>query len=388
MESKRSRKLFGVTRYVALEQWRAAAIVLLLAATVRAEDVLYDVTFDATWSAETHPYDFPPNPHFSGLVGGTHQDSVNFWRPGGIASDGIEAMAERGSQSALSLEVQAAIQAGTASFVILGGGIGTSPGSVATQFVVSDDFPLVTLVSMIAPSPDWFVGVSALNMRPDGQWLGRLVVDLWPYDAGSDSGPTFASPDDDTNPQIAISHLSGFPFAGTLPLGTYTFVRVLAGDYNRSGTRDVVDLDELSSVVRTGSSDGRYDLDANGVVNGDDRTHWIVDLKGTYFGDSNLDGEFNSDDLVGVFQAGQYEDTVAANSTWSSGDWNGDAEFNSSDLILAFQYGAYGIGPRATVAAVPEPAGHIGILMAMIMGVTVMRRAAAGSLHPFHKAWC
>ena len=56
----------------------------------------YTVTFDASWSKSTHPEDFPPNPHFSGLIGGTHNDDIRFWMPGRKASDGIKAMAERG----------------------------------------------------------------------------------------------------------------------------------------------------------------------------------------------------------------------------------------------------------------------------------------------------
>src|SRR5574339_964102 len=59
----------------------------------------YRVTFEATWDASTHPTDFPPNPHFSGLIGGTHRGTVSFWRDGGLATDGIRLMAERGRQS-------------------------------------------------------------------------------------------------------------------------------------------------------------------------------------------------------------------------------------------------------------------------------------------------
>lgn len=62
---------------------------------------------------------------------------------------------------------------------------------------------------------------------------------------------------------------------------------------------------------------------------------------GTNFGDANLDGQFNSGDLVLVFQAGQFEDGVAGNSTREQGDWDGDREFGTADLITAFQGGAY-----------------------------------------------
>ncbi len=55
-------------------------------------------------------------------------------------------------------------------------------------------------------------------------------------------------------------------------------------------------------------------------------------------GDSNLDGVLNSQDLVLAFQAGQYEDEIEGNSSWSEGDWDCSGDFDSSDLILAFQH--------------------------------------------------
>ncbi|MFC1757753.1 tandem-95 repeat protein [Planctomycetota bacterium] len=58
-------------------------------------------------------------------------------------------------------------------------------------------------------------------------------------------------------------------------------------------------------------------------------------------GDSNLDGEFNSQDLVLVLQVGEYEDDIVGNSSWAEGDWDCSGDFDSEDLILAFQH--YGI---------------------------------------------
>ncbi|MCA9168748.1 MAG: tandem-95 repeat protein, partial [Planctomycetales bacterium] len=67
-------------------------------------------------------------------------------------------------------------------------------------------------------------------------------------------------------------------------------------------------------------------------------------------GDVNADGVFDSADLWIVFQAGEYDDSIAQNSDWASGDWNADGEFDSSDLILALQAG-YSETPRATSAS-------------------------------------
>ena len=61
----------------------------------------------------------------------------------------------------------------------------------------------------------------------------------------------------------------------------------------------------------------------------------------TSLGDVNLDGRFNSADLVIVFRAGEYEDQRSQNSTWSRGDWNCDGEFNTADLVAAWTAGRY-----------------------------------------------
>lgn len=58
-------------------------------------------------------------------------------------------------------------------------------------------------------------------------------------------------------------------------------------------------------------------------------------------GDANLDGIFDSADLVALFQLGEYEDDLVGNSTKATGDFDGNGEFDTSDLVLAFQQGTY-----------------------------------------------
>jgi hypothetical protein len=189
----------------------------------------YRVTFDASWSAATHPTEIPGNPHFSALIGGTHGPAVSFWREGGPASEGIRLMAERGRQSPLDLEVGAAIGAGTAQHVLAGDDVPRSPGSTSLEFDVTPAFPLVTLVTMVAPSPDWFVGVSGLSLIENGAWVAEKVVLLHPYDAGTDSGVTFSSADVATQPREPIRRIDRGPLveAAAVPyLGTFTFRRI------------------------------------------------------------------------------------------------------------------------------------------------------------------
>jgi hypothetical protein len=133
------------------------------------------------------------------------------------------------------------------------------------------------------------------------------------------------------------------------------------GDFDGDGMLTAADIDALSAAVRAGSTETRFDLNSDGSVNQADRDVWVESpaIGNTYFGDANLDGEFNSSDFVFVFTAGQYEDAIAGNSTWASGDWNGDGDFSSSDFVTAFQAGGYENGPRGAVAAVPEPSSIV-----------------------------
>ena len=183
----------------------------------------YTVVFNSTWSARTHPRDFPQNPHFSGLIGATHNGKVRFWQSGKQASAGIECMAETGNKNALVKEIEIAKRDGNAGRVLSGGGIGNSPGQVSLSFEISEKFPLVTLVSMIAPSPDWFVGVSGTPLCDNGTWVNK-TLDLFAYDAGTDSGRTYTAPNQDTQPQAIIGREFNI-FSPVTKLGTFTFTK-------------------------------------------------------------------------------------------------------------------------------------------------------------------
>lgn len=178
----------------------------------------YSVTFEATWSNETHPHtNFPSGAHFSPLIGATHNADTTFWQTGALASEGIERMAETGATGTLRSEVEAQIANNNALAVLSGG----------NTFEINQTFPLVTLVTMIAPSPDWFVGVSNLSLLDEqGQWVASQVVTLYPYDSGTDNGPDYTSPNEDTQPAEAIARIRNeFPFSDN-PIGTFTFTRL------------------------------------------------------------------------------------------------------------------------------------------------------------------
>ena len=113
------------------------------------------------------------------------------------------------------------------------------------------------------------------------------------------------------------------------------------GDINLDLVVDAADIDMLAMAIRTNEQPVEYDLNEDGAVDEQDYRQLIKNVLNSDFGDSNLDGVFNSGDLIHVFQRGTYEDGIAANSGWQDGDWNGDGEFDSGDLVFVFQEGTY-----------------------------------------------
>ena len=141
-----------------------------------------------------------------------------------------------------------------------------------------------------------------------------------------------------------------------------------ACDINRDGKCDLADVDAMTQLVRNG------DLAQSELTALIERSS--PNGFNTYLGDANLDGEFNSRDLVQVLQAGEYEDITQGNSTWATGDWNGDGDFASSDLFAAFAHGGYQQGRRQATAAVPEPTSPSLVLLAIVFrGMARTRRA-------------
>ncbi len=136
----------------------------------------------------------------------------------------------------------------------------------------------------------------------------------------------------------------------------------MPGDFNGDGQLDAADIDDLTQQSANGMNNLAYDLNSDAAVNVSDVNVWVSDLYKTWVGDANLDGEFNSSDLVTVLSAGTYEADV--DSVWSSGDFDGNGRTTSSDLVAALADGGYEAGPRAAVAAatVPEPSTYLLLL--------------------------
>ena len=190
----------------------------------------YRLTFDASWSRTTHPYQFPIDARWSPVVGLTHTADGEFFETGGTATQGIINMSQTGSRDPLNDEIDAVIATGIGEYRVNAlTRVNPSPDTITTVFEMSESHPYLSLASMIAPSPDWFVAIRGENFFENGEWVESKIIQFRSYDSGSDSGETFASPNLATAPLEGITPLTDGPlFAngqqGTL--GTWRFERI------------------------------------------------------------------------------------------------------------------------------------------------------------------
>ena len=152
-----------------------------------ASEVEYRVTFKGMWNLQSTPGGVVGGAHFTKLIGAVHNSSVSYWQSGGMATAGVENVAELGATSTLRSEINAS---GNNKLSVIQESPGSGPEGLNTfGIAVTSDYPLVTLLSMIGPSPDWFVGISGLSLLDgNGNWRAERVVNLYPYDAGDRRG--------------------------------------------------------------------------------------------------------------------------------------------------------------------------------------------------------
>lgn len=187
----------------------------------------YDITFQSTWNSTDHGT-LPANAHWSDLVGANHNSNITFLEIGAMASPGIESVAEDGSNGSFNSEVLAEINAGNAEQWLQKpvDPFNAIASASLNDIIISEDFPLITLASMIAPSPDWMIAVNSLNLwdTSNNKWKESFTIDLYPYDAGTEEGLNYAINNAETNPQGLITNVAGatgYPF-GPNKIGTLT----------------------------------------------------------------------------------------------------------------------------------------------------------------------
>ncbi|GFR10803.1 spondin-1 [Trichonephila clavata] len=176
------------------------------------DEAKYELTFEGLWSRHTHPKDFPVNEwltHFSDIIGASHTGDFRMWEYGGYASEGVKEVAERGITKRLESELKT--ESNKIRTIIKARGLWypNVQGKTFAVFRVDKYHHLMSLLSMLGPSPDWIVGVSALELcLKNCSWVTEKVMNLYPWDAGTDSGHTYLTSKSPTVPQEKIRRIT------------------------------------------------------------------------------------------------------------------------------------------------------------------------------------
>lgn len=184
-----------------------AFLLILLAGSVHADIASYSLTFTSYFTESNFPEGFPQGGGLTPPVACLHSGVRSLWNEGETASVGVQNVAEAGNRTIVETECTA-----------LSGDLHSFDGP-GIKFEVDRYRPYLDVLSMIAPSPDWFVGIHSLSLIQNGEWRDEITAYLYAHDAGTDSGTTYTSPNDKTVPRSVITRKIDGPFSRTQIVG-------------------------------------------------------------------------------------------------------------------------------------------------------------------------
>ena len=136
-----------------------------------------------------------------------HDTSSSMWSEGKYASPGLENLAEEGGFVKIGMEQDSIIHIKRAlsKFIILPPVIN---GTTETYLSFNSHYPCFSFATMIAPSPDWFTGISGFSLYQNQHWVEDVSLDLYAWDAGTEEGDIFGYNNPPTVPQQFIKRLT------------------------------------------------------------------------------------------------------------------------------------------------------------------------------------
>uniref|UniRef100_A0A1I8PW00 Spondin-1 n=1 Tax=Stomoxys calcitrans TaxID=35570 RepID=A0A1I8PW00_STOCA len=182
------------------------------------DEARYEITFEGVWSRNLHPKDFPAKgwlTRFSDILGAAHTSDYRFWDAGELASTAMQEFAQHGSSRALEHEFNTNFREKKVRTILKARGPSFPYLNNPTLAWIRVD-PLrhqLSLASKIMPSPDWIVGVAGLELcLSNCTWLEEKEIKLYPWDIGTDAGPSYTSPDQPQLPPDVIRRMrSDYP---------------------------------------------------------------------------------------------------------------------------------------------------------------------------------
>ncbi len=167
-----------------------------------------------------------------------------------------------------------------------------------------------------------------------------------------------------------VQHLRGVDANQELAV-LETDQQVLLGDIDFSGVIDTEDIDWLRTAADQAplyralfgvSAEDSADLTGDGNVDVADVDFLLHSIVGTEYGDLNLDGSINEEDLL-LWKTGFGDSTDAG---YASGDIDGDGDTDGGDWLVLQRNLGFTIASFSTAHFVPEPATSALALLALL----------------------
>jgi hypothetical protein len=161
----------------------------------------YTITVTGKWASPA--FTVPTNVHYTSFVGMVHNSNAYLWKDGVKASSGTESVAETGNTISILAEIDSMMAAknaiGLFAFIPP-----SATGSKGVNIYCNSNYSLVSFESMLAPTPDWFVGASSINLYNNNNWVTDTIINLYAWDAGTEDGDVFGYNNPATVPQQNI----------------------------------------------------------------------------------------------------------------------------------------------------------------------------------------
>jgi len=181
----------------------------------------FKITFKTMWGKQNVNIGYPSDPHTGNMFLAVHNNNYNLFENGKYASAGIEQSSEFGLNDNL---IKEAINNSKNIKQYYTSPVLNTPGQTEFTVDASTIYPLFSFATMIAPSSNWFTGISSVNLFNVPK---NIDIPLYAYDAGTDTGVEFVTlPKHPRIPHRPISFITNgvlFPNGNQIP---FAFINV------------------------------------------------------------------------------------------------------------------------------------------------------------------
>lgn len=169
--------------------------------TPELSEARYTATITAQWKSPE--FTVPSGAHYTTFIGMVHNSAASLWKAGTKASYGMEVLAESGGGGPVLAEIDSMVRVKNALSLLL---FVAPPvySSSQVNFYCNSNYSHISFASMLGPTPDWFVGISGINLRSNNRWVEDTAINLYAYDAGTEEGDVFGYNNPATTPRQDI----------------------------------------------------------------------------------------------------------------------------------------------------------------------------------------